>query len=368
MPVSTIGLTTTTADRRRRAGQRLIIGISGPGVTREERSLIRELQPGGVILFARNIEEPAQVRELNRELRSLVDPGYPLIRCVDQEGGRVQRIKDPATVWPPMQFLGNLDRPGVTARVATQMARELRAMHFDLDFAPVVDVHSNPQNPIIGDRAFGATPERVAQHACAFIEAMQAAGIIACAKHFPGHGDTRADSHLELPVVEEAPDRLWSREVAPFIEAARVGVGTVMTAHVLYPEWDEENPATMSEKILKGMLRQKIGYNGVLISDDLEMKAVRGRYPLEMQLERANRATVDMYLVCKEAQLQHETWEGLIRLQEEDRQEDDRAIDAMARIRALRERFLLDQPPPEELSILGGGRELAMRIRAEGAA
>jgi beta-N-acetylhexosaminidase len=267
-----------------------------------------------------------------------------------------------------MQFLGNLDRPDVTARVAARLALELRAMEFDLDFAPVVDVHSNPKNPIIGDRAFGTTPERVSAQIVPFITAMQESGLIACAKHFPGHGDTRTDSHLELPVVEEDPDRLLAREVAPFAAAARAGVGTMMTAHVLYPVWDEENPATMSERILRGILREQIGYQGVIISDDLEMKAVRGRYPLEIQLERANRATVDLYLACKEPQLQYEVWEGLIRLQEEDKRQDDLAVDAMARLRALRERFLIDRPPVPDLSVLGGARELALRIRAEGAA
>ena len=368
MSISTIGLTTTTADRRHRAGQRLIIGISGKGITQEERALIREIQPGGVILFSRNVEDPEQVRELNRELLSLVDKRYPLIRCVDQEGGRVQRVKAPATEWPPMQWLGNLGQPEFTARVAQAMALELRAMEFDLDFAPVADVHSNPKNPIIGDRAFATQAALVAEQIAAFIPAMQAEGIITCAKHFPGHGDTHTDSHLELPVVEEDPDRLMAREVLPFRAAIQAGVGTVMTAHVLYPGFDEENPATMSQKILRRLLREKLGFSQLLISDDLEMKAVRGKYPLDIQLMRATSATVDSFLVCKEAPLQHESWEQLIRIQEEDKMQEDGAIDAVKRVNALRERFLKNRSAAPEMSVIGCRQhaELALRIRAEG--
>ena len=369
MSVATVGLTTTTADRRRRAGQRLMIGLGGPSISGEERALIREIQPCGFILFARNVEEPAQLRELNRELRSLVDPRFPALCAVDQEGGRVQRIREPATVWPPMRWLGNASRPTLTTDVAAAMARELRAMEFDLDFAPVADVNSNPQNPVIGDRAFGSTAETVCAQVSAFIPAMHAEGIIACAKHFPGHGDTRVDSDLDLPTVEEDPDKLMEREVAPFVAAIAAGVGMVMTAHVIYPAWDEQNPATMSERILRGLLRQRLGFGGVIVSDDLEMKAVRGRFPLEMQLQRASNATVDLFLACKTPELQHEAYELLIRLQEEDRRQDDLAVDAVRRIHTLRERFLRDRPPALGLEVLGlaAHRDRAMQMRVEGA-
>lgn len=369
MSVSTIGLTTSTADRKRRAGQRLILGLAGTSIQAEERELIRALQPAGFILFSRNVEEPAQVRELNRELRSLVSASTPALCSVDQEGGRVQRIKAPATVWPPMLWLGNVGRTTLSAAVGRAMALELRAMDFDLDYAPVADIHSNPQNPVIGDRSFGPSARGVIEQMVPFFQAMQEEGLIACAKHFPGHGDTRTDSHLELPVVEEDPDRLMEREIAPFAAAVRAGIGMVMTAHVLYPAFDEQWPATMSSRILGGILRKKLGYSGVIVSDDLEMKAVRGRYPLDMQLQRATAATVDLFLCCKEPQLQHEAWENLIRLQEEDKVQDQLATDSFRRIQAMRERFLKDRPAPPELSLLGcpAHQDLVMQIRAEGA-
>ena len=366
--MNVVGLTTSTADRKRRAGQRLIIGISGTSLTAEEREFIREATPGGFILFSRNVEEPRQVLELNRELASLLPKDIPPIRCVDQEGGRVQRVKAPATLWPPMRHLGNVGDPRLTADVARALAREVRALGFDLDFAPDTDVDSNPKNPIIGDRAFSSDAKRTSLHAATFIQAMQDEGCIACAKHFPGHGDTLTDSHLELPVVEREIPQLEETELPPFAASVAAGVGTVMTAHVLYPAWDEDVPATMSPRILDGILRKRMGFGGVIVSDDLEMKAVRGRYPLEHQLRAASAATVDVFLVCKELSLVVESWEGLVRLQEEDKRQEDLAIDAVRRWQALRTRFLKTAPAAPGLEVLGcsAHQELAMRVRYEG--
>jgi len=365
-----VGLTTSTADRKLRAGQRLIVGIAGTALTDTERTWIRACRPGGFVLFARNVEDPAQVRELNRELASLLPRDLPPLRSVDQEGGRVQRVKAPATVWPPMRWVGNVGEPAFTRAVGRAMGRELRAMDFDLDFAPDVDVDSNPKNPVIGDRAFGRAVDAVARHAAAFVDGMQDAGCIACAKHFPGHGDTATDSHLELPVVDKDRDELEHVELRPFEAAIRAGVGTVMTAHVVYPAWDEKVPATMSTPILRGILRGRLGFEGLVVSDDLEMKAVRGRFPLEEQLRAATAATVDVFLACKEPDLQVAAWEHLIRLQEEDKGQEDLAVDAVARLRALRARFLKTREQAPRLDLLGcpAHEELALRARAMGMA
>ncbi len=368
MSVGTVGLTTSTADRRRRAGQRVFMGIAGSSISVEERALIRELAPGGFVLFKRNVEEPAQVRELNRELRSLLPVSHPPLCTVDQEGGRVQRIRAPATVWPPMLWVGQVGDLRLTRDIGAAMARELRAMEFDLDFAPVADVLSNPKNPVIGDRAFGTRPDQVGQQICAFIQGLQSEWIIGSIKHFPGHGETSVDSHLDLPVVDKDRDELEQVELRPFTQAITAGVATVMSAHVLYPAWDEQYPATMSETILRGLLRRRLGFGGLLFSDDMEMKAVRGRYPLEMQVDLASRASVDVFLCCKEPGLQLETFETLVRLQEQDPREDDRSTDSVRRLFALRERFLIGRPPAPELSVVGdrAHRELALRAEAQG--
>lgn len=362
--MNVVGLTTSTADRKRRAAQRLIIGLSGPCLTGEERAFLRSTPVGGFILFARNVEDPRQVRELNRELASVVPNDLPPLRCIDQEGGRVQRVKAPATVWPPMRWVGNVNETAFTAQVGRALAREVRALGFDLDFAPIADVDSNPANPIIGDRAFSRDPTRAGAHAAAFIQAMQEEGCIACAKHFPGHGDTSVDSHLDLPIVEKDPPDLEHVELPPFAASIRAGVGTIMTAHVVYPGWDPDMPATMSRKILDGQLRRRMGYTGLLISDDLEMKAVRGRYPLDMQLREATLATVDVFLACKELSLVVEAYETLIRLQEAEPSQERAAIEAVKRLHRTRERFFLGRPPVPDLDILGCPAHLDLALRA----
>jgi len=306
---------------------------------------VRDIQPAGFILFARNVEEPAQVLELNRELASLVDPRYPALLSVDQEGGRVQRVRAPATVWPPMRDLGRAERVELTARVSAAMAIELRAMGFNLNFAPDADVDSNPDNPVIGDRSFGRDPEQVAAHVAAFLTAHQDAGVIACAKHFPGHGDTHLDSHLALPTVELDRPALSARELVPFRAALAAGVGAVMTAHIVFPAWDEDVPATLSPRVIGGVLRGELGYDGVVISDDLEMKAVHGRWPIAEASDRMTKAGVDILLCCKDPGLQLEAFEALVRQQEDDPASERAHRESLRRLTALRERFFLGAAP-----------------------
>ncbi len=361
------GQATTLADRKARAGQRLVIGFEHPHVDDDLRKLVREIAPAGFVLFARNVQEPAQVRELNRELASLVDPSRPALLCVDQEGGRVQRVRDPATVWPAMRAVGRAR--DLTEEVAAAMARELRALGFNLDFAPVADVDSNPANPVIGDRSFGEKPEEVARHVAAFVRGLQREGVIACAKHFPGHGDTALDSHLALPLVEREEPDLRRTELPPFAAAVAEGVGTVMSSHVVYPTWDEELPATLSPRILPQLLRDELGFEGVVFSDDLEMKAVAGRWPVAEQVRKATDASVDVLLCCRSPQLQIEAFEELVHAQEEEKRWHDATMDSAARVHRLRERFLLRRTPDPDLSVLASleHRILAETARSRGA-
>jgi len=312
------------------------------------------------------VAEPAQVRDLNRELASLVSPHSPALISIDQEGGRVQRVR--ATEWPAMRTVGNANMD--TEKVAHALGTELRAMGFNLNFAPVADVDSNPANPVIGDRSFGSRASDVARHVIAWTKGQQAAGVIACAKHFPGHGDTDQDSHLELPRVErEGPD-LEQLELVPFRAAVSAGVGSIMTAHVMFPAWDEEVPATMSERIIRGILRNKLGYHGVVFSDDLEMGAVRDRWTVHKQVRDATASTVDVFLCCRTPQLQLKVHEELIRCQESDQAQHQLTIDATRRVHALRERFLLGAGPPPDLSVVGqhAFKELAQLVNSRGMA
>lgn len=358
VPVHAVGEATSLHDRKVRAGQRLVIGFAGPAVDADLRALVRELRPAGFILFARNVVEPAQVRELCRELKALSDPHRPALCSIDQEGGRVQRVRAPATAWPPMRAVGAAG--DLTAAVARALARELRAMELDLDFAPVADVDSNPKNPVIGDRAFAADPDDVARHVAAFVPAMQAEGIAACAKHFPGHGDTHLDSHLELPVVEEELPRLRSRELVPFEAAIRAGVASIMSAHVVFPALDEELPATLSPRVIPSELRRRLAFDGVVFSDDLEMKAVAGRWDVPTIVRRATDATVDVLLACKEPALQVQAFEALVAAQEDDPAFERATIDAVARVQHLRERVLLPRGARPGLDVVGCPEHVAL--------
>jgi len=356
--VTAVGEQTSLHDRKIRAGQRMVIGLAGPAVDTDLRKLVSEIRPAGFVLFSRNIVEPEQVRELNRELASLVEERHPALLTVDQEGGRVQRVREPATVWPPMRVVGRSE--GYTREVSQAMALELRALGFNLNFAPVADVDSNPQNPVIGDRSFGRDPEGAARHVVAFIQAHQEAGVVACAKHFPGHGDTSVDSHLDLPYVEREDPDLRQVELVPFRGAVGAGVGSVMTSHVVYPAWDEEWPATLTPRVTRRLLREELGYDGLVFSDDMEMKAVCGRYTLSQQVDRGTRASVDVFLCCKEPELQYAMFQELVRAQEEDVGHEREAREAVRRVRELRERFFLHRPPQPPLSVLGRVEHLAL--------
>src|SRR5882724_2919070 len=234
---------------RRQIGQLLIAGFNGQQIPPELRSLAREFSLGGVILFARNVGEPEQVAELCYESARLV-PDLPLWVSVDQEGGRVARLKAPFTEWPPMATLGRAGDVALAERFARALASELKAVGFTLDYTPVLDVLTNPKNPVIGDRALAEKAEEVARLGSAIVRALQGEGIAACGKHFPGHGDTSTDSHFELPLVEHPPDLLRRVEFVPFRAAIDAGVATIMTAHVLVPSLDEERPASLSRRII----------------------------------------------------------------------------------------------------------------------
>ena len=236
---------------RRQIGQLLIAGFNGQTPPVELRSLAREFGLGGVILFGRNIAEPEQVADLCFEASRIV-PDLPPWISIDQEGGRVARLKAPFTEWPPMATIGRSGDVGLAGRFARALGAELRAVGITLDYAPVLDVHTNSKNPVIGDRALSESAEDAARFGAAIVRGLQAEGVAACGKHFPGHGDTSTDSHLELPLVEHPIERLRDVEFKPFKAAIEADVATIMTAHVFMPALDEERPATLSARVVSG--------------------------------------------------------------------------------------------------------------------
>jgi beta-N-acetylhexosaminidase len=320
-------------------GRMFMIGLRGTELSEGERSLLRDYPFGGFILFDHNLKEPKQILALCRSLRE-IGGELPRFIAIDQEGGRVHRLPLPFTHFPPAAALGRAGDADLAYRTGLAMARELAAVGVNLNFAPVLDVHSNRANPVIGDRALSSDPNEVARLGMAIVRGLREGGVIPCAKHFPGHGDTAQDSHLELPVVRKEAGELKSVELLPFVQACRDGVEAIMTAHVLYPALDPDYPATLSRRIVTGLLRQELGYDGVVFSDDLEMKAISENYPLEEAVVLCVNAGVDVLMFAHRTELPIQAYEYLCQQAEKNTRIRTRIAESNQRIKKLKLRYL----------------------------
>jgi len=355
-------------------GQRFMVGFEGHAASPDVKRMIRDFGVGHVILFARNVDGPQQVAELVRELQGLArDAGHdlPLLVAVDQEGGRVARLKAPWTLWPPLRALGRSGSEDLARQMGEALAAELSACGIRLDCAPVMDVDTNPQNPVIGDRSFGDDPSLVERLGVAMIRGLQEGGVAACAKHFPGHGDTDQDSHLALPAIDHSRSRLEDVELRPFRAAVEAGVASIMTGHVLVRELDDRLPATLSPAVIDGILRRQMKYDGVVISDDLEMKAVAAHWPAGPAAALAAKAGCDILPVCANHDAQAAAIEGLIRALESEQISRTEMDASRLRIRRLKEKYLLPyrDPSPQQARLAAGVGErvaLAREIAGRG--
>ena len=274
--------------------------LAGFDGTRADDDTVRalvELGVGGFILFGRNIESPQQVHSLLSGIREACGD-RPVFFAVDQEGGRVARLRKPLTVWPTMARLGETGDPTLARRLGLALASEIGALGFNLVFAPVLDLRVEGTTDAIGDRSLGGNAELVCSLGTALIEGIQAAGLLACGKHFPGHGPVAVDSHVDLPVCRLQQETLMSEHVRPFATAARAGVGAIMSAHVRYPEVDSQEPATVSRTWLTEILRKKLAFDGLILTDDLEMGAVTSSEDVGPAAVRAVGAGADGVLIC----------------------------------------------------------------------
>lgn len=339
--------TSSTASPAPAPGELLVIGFDGLEADASLLDFLARESISGVILFRRNIRDAAQVARLVRTLREVAPR---LLVGIDEEGGRVRRLSSDFTTFPSMDLLGRIGSEELVRELARAMAVELRAIGVNWDYAPVLDVHSNPANPIIGTRAFSSDPAVVARLGVAFIDALQAAGVAACGKHFPGHGDTQLDSHLELPVVEAAREVLEERELVPFRAAAAAGLASVMTAHVRYPALDGANTATLSASVLGGLLRGELGFRGVVVTDDLEMRAVADHATPEALAVESVKAGADVLLACKSRDVQERVLAGLRAGIAAGAVSEARLAESVGRVRALAERYAIDPAAVDEPS------------------
>lgn len=284
-------------------GQLAIIGIAGPSLTEQERRFIIENNIGGVILMGRNVINPEQVHALCSDIQSLrhkMPDRAPLFIGIDMEGGRVHRLKKPFTQWPPLRKVGDLDAPTVAFNFAFCMGLEMAAVGINLDFAPCIDVFTNPKNTVIGDRALSSDPHKVEKFASALVRGYIKSGVLSCAKHFPGHGHTIIDSHEDLPVETADLKRLNEVELVPFKKALRSRVDMVMSSHILFKNIDPDRPVTLSSRFLKTMIRDELKYRGLIVTDDLDMKAMVKHYEKAEIPVLALEAGADLLLYCNE--------------------------------------------------------------------
>ncbi|MFH2007200.1 MAG: beta-N-acetylhexosaminidase [bacterium] len=325
------------------SGQLLAVGFDGvtapPGLLRR----ISTGRVGAVILFARNVEGPAQLATLCAALSAAAPAGRPLLIAIDQEGGRVRRLREPWPDWPSARRLGDTGDPELVTRVGAAMGRELASCGIHCNLAPVLDVHTNPDNPVIGDRAFATTPDGVARFAGAYAAGLESAGVASCGKHFPGHGDTSQDSHTELPFVRHGTERLEAVELAPFAALAQT-LPAMMSAHVVFEAWDPERPATLSPAALQGRLRG-LGFSGVILSDDMEMRAVADLHGPEELAVMALQAGVDLIAACHDTARQERMLAALAQRAEGDHDFARRVAAAAARVAQLKQRYCTGKPP-----------------------
>ena len=325
-----------------KVGAMLMLGWEGDNPTDDTtvcakaREIVRDMEIGGIILMGRNVRHDDLTVTVNtiNELQAL--SREPLLVNVDQEGGMVARFQDGVTVMPSAMTLGATRHPDLAYKACQACAEELIALGVNYNFAPSVDVNNNPDNPIIGTRSYGESPDLVCEFGAQAIRGFQDAGVVACAKNFPGHGDTAVDSHLALPSVPYPRERLEAMELKPFRAAIAAGVSSIMTTHIMFPALDPDLPSTLSRKIITGLLREEMGYGGVLVTDSMEMKGIANNWSVPEASVMAIEAGVDLILIPHTHATMRESREAIIRAVKDGRIPESRLDESVARITAMK--------------------------------
>ena len=323
-------------------GQLFFTGISGLSLTEEEKDFIQSNNIGGVILFKENFQDPAQLSELVNEIQTLRDE-YPLFISVDQEGGRVKRFQTHFTQFPSMYELGQQDSPKLVFEIHKAMAEELSTCGVNLNLSPCCDIWSNDNNKVIGDRAFGKTVEEVEKNISAAIRGLHTGNVLACAKHFPGHGDTTKDSHFDLPYVKKSLKELKEFELQPFHKASKARVEFMMMAHLVVDAIDKELPCTLSPKAYD-FLRDELKFKKIIISDDMEMKAISDRFSYGEAARMAFAAGVDI-LEYRSMPTTREAFEFVKQSVSDNNLNRQKMGEKIARVKDCKKRFLAEYKP-----------------------
>lgn len=284
-----------------KVGQLVISGFQGETVSEELKELIEKYHIGGIILFRSNIKDSNQLVEFTNSIKeiNIINGGVPMFVSVDQEGGRVSRLPKEIDKFPSAANIGKLDDEKLSYKIGNLLGETIKSFGFNLDFAPVLDIASNPENKVIGDRAFGDNPDIVCRMGLQFMSGLKDSNVISVVKHFPGHGDTKADSHYELPYLNHDRKRLDTIEFVPFKKAVEYGVDGIMVSHIVLKNIDDKNPATMSKTVATDILRKEFNYNGVIFTDDINMGAIAKNYLLRDAVIKSINAGVDVIVSSK---------------------------------------------------------------------
>lgn len=340
-------------------GQIFTVGFEGYEQDNQIEGMIKDCHVGGVILFRKNIKSPGQLLEVVNSLKSSNSNNKaPLFISVDEEGGRVTRLPDQITKLPSNEKIGKINNEDFSFSIGNILAEELKAFGFNMDFAPVLDIFSNPKNTVIGDRSFGNNAEIVSKLGVQTMKGIRDLGVIPVVKHFPGHGDTLEDSHVGLPSVDHDMERLETFELIPFKAAIDSGADAVMVAHILLRKIDSENPASLSEKIISGILREKIGFEGVVITDDMTMGAIGENYSMQEAVVRSFLAGSDMILVCHGYENQLEAINALKAAVQDGTVTEDRLDESVRRILALKHKYSLADTAIEAADVEGINKKI----------
>ncbi len=341
-------------------GQLLFVGFTGTILTDEAKELIEQYKVGGIILFAHNLKNPSQTLELINDLKATNEKNHlPLFIGVDQEGGRVSRLPGELTKLPSNSKIAEVNDPLLSFEIGTVLGQQLNAFGFNLNFAPVLDVNSNPNNPVIGDRSFGSDPKIVSRLGIETMKGMQLQQVIPVIKHFPGHGDTEVDSHLELPLVHKSLEDLHKLELIPFRQAIDRGTDVVMIAHILLPQLDPTNPATLSHLVITGLLRNDLGYDGVVITDDMTMKSITNQYDIGTAAVESIKAGSDIIMVAHDYNSILFTIEALKKAVSNGELTEEQINESLARIIDLKLKYELTNERIESIDIENLNQKIA---------
>jgi beta-N-acetylhexosaminidase len=348
-------MSTTLEAARKALGQLFIVGFSGLELSDETSSFLSQANIGGVILFSHNYDSPAQVAELVNQVQSCRQ-GLPLWVSVDHEGGKVQRFKKGFTKIPEAAVIGACDSPKLAFEISEMIAKELRAVGINVNFCPVADIHTNPKNPVIGARSYGTDEEIVSKMVTAMVRGHLVQGVQPVVKHFPGHGDTTVDSHFALPKIDTPLEVMREREFKPFIRAFKSHCSMVMSAHIICNKIDPKVPATLSSFILREILRKELRYNRIIISDDMEMKAITDHFGAEDAPRMAIEAGCDLLCYRSEAAARH-AYASLMKALDSGKLNPEFVLESEARIHALKKEYL---HPYKDVMIADVGRSIGI--------